>query len=58
MPENTNITPGKHFDDFIAQPLNEKKLVVLRNLLAEGERSGIAEYDYQTFMQELDNELA
>lgn len=36
---------------------NEKKIAVLRNLLEEGERSGTAEYDYQTLMQELDDEL-
>ena len=36
---------------------NENKIAVLRNLLEEGERSGTTEYDYQTLMQELDDEL-
>lgn len=36
---------------------NEKKIAVLRSLLEEGERSGAAEYEYQTLMQELDDEL-
>lgn len=34
----------------------ETKLSTLRNLLIEGEASGIAEYDYDTFLNELDNE--
>ena len=32
----------------------EKKLKVLRQLIAEGRNSGIAEYDYESFMAELD----
>jgi len=36
---------------------NENKIAVLRSLLEEGERSGTTEYDYQTLMQELDDEL-
>jgi antitoxin ParD1/3/4 len=34
---------------------NENKLAVLRQLLTDGEASGIAEYNYETFMDELDN---
>ncbi|WP_257264247.1 type II toxin-antitoxin system ParD family antitoxin [Endozoicomonas sp. ONNA2] len=34
----------------------ETKLHTLRNLLIEGEKSGIAEYDYDTFINELDGE--
>ncbi|WP_330924894.1 type II toxin-antitoxin system ParD family antitoxin [Candidatus Sororendozoicomonas aggregata] len=34
----------------------ETKLNTLRNLLIEGEESGLAEYDYDTFINELDNE--
>lgn len=33
---------------------SESKLNTLRRLLAEGEQSGIAEYDYQSFIAELD----
>ena len=33
---------------------NESKLNTLRRLLAEGEQSGIADYDYQSFIAELD----
>lgn len=36
---------------------NEHKLAALRRLLEEGEQSGTAEYDYETFMNELDDEL-
>jgi len=32
----------------------ESKLNTLRRLLAEGEKSGIADYDYQSFIAELD----
>ena len=34
----------------------ETKLNTLRNLIIEGENSGIAEYDYDTFISELDSE--
>ena len=34
----------------------ETKLNTLRNLLIEGEDSGLAEYDYDTFISELDSE--
>lgn len=34
----------------------ETKLNTLRNLLIEGEESGLAEYDYDTFINELDSE--
>ena len=34
----------------------ETKINTLRNLLIEGEESGIAEYDYDTFINELDGE--
>ena len=34
----------------------ETKLNTLRNLLIEGEESGLAEYDYDTFIHELDSE--
>ncbi len=36
---------------------NEQKIMTLRNLLEEGERSGTAEYSYESFMNELDDEL-
>jgi len=35
---------------------NEAKLNTLRNLLVEGENSGLAEYDYDTFINELDGD--
>lgn len=34
----------------------ETKLNTLRNLLIEGEESGLADYDYDTLINELDNE--
>lgn len=34
-----------------------RKLATLRRLLEEGERSGTAEYSYEEFMNELDEEL-
>lgn len=34
----------------------ETKLNTLRNLLIEGEESGLAEYDYDAFIDELDSE--
>ncbi len=34
----------------------ETKINTLRNLLIEGEESGMAEYDYDTFINELDGE--
>jgi antitoxin ParD1/3/4 len=33
---------------------NESRLHILRRLLDEGERSGIADYSYETFIAELD----
>ena len=36
---------------------NEQKIITLRNLLEEGERSGTAEYNYESLMNELDEEL-
>ena len=36
---------------------NERKVTVLRRLLAEGESSGTAEYSYEALMNELDDEL-
>jgi antitoxin ParD1/3/4 len=36
---------------------NEQKIMTLRNLLEEGERSGTAEYSYEGLMNELDEEL-
>lgn len=36
---------------------NEGKLAALRHLLTEGEKSGTAEYNYEAFMKELDDEL-
>ncbi len=36
---------------------NEQKIMTLRNLLEEGERSGTAEYSYESLMNELDEEL-
>lgn len=34
----------------------ETRLETLRQMLNEGERSGIADYDYESFMTELDSE--
>ncbi len=36
---------------------NETRLHALRKALDEGERSGIADYNYDTFMAELDKEM-
>ena len=36
---------------------NERKIATLRHLLEEGEKSGTAEYKYESFMNELDEEL-
>jgi antitoxin ParD1/3/4 len=36
----------------------EQKLETLRLLIAEGRASGTAEYSYETFMAELDNDLS
>ena len=36
---------------------NERKIAALRHLLEEGERSGTAEYSYESLMNELDEEL-
>ena len=36
---------------------NERKIATLRHLLEEGEQSGVAEYSYESFMRELDDEL-
>jgi len=36
---------------------NEQKMETLRRLLEEGEHSGSAEYSYESFMDELDEEL-
>ena len=36
---------------------NEQKIATLRYLLEEGERSGTAEYSYESLMNELDEEL-
>ncbi|MBA1446712.1 MAG: type II toxin-antitoxin system ParD family antitoxin [Gammaproteobacteria bacterium] len=35
----------------------ETKLETLRKMLDEGEQSGIADYDYDAFMTELDSEI-
>lgn len=77
MARNTSITLGPHFDDFIAEQLEngrynsasevvraglrlleetESRLERLRRLLDEGERSGIAEYSYESVIAELDDE--
>ena len=34
----------------------ETRLEALRQMLDEGEKSGVADYDYEAFMAELDNE--
>jgi antitoxin ParD1/3/4 len=34
---------------------NENKMAALRRMLAEGEQSGRAEYNYKAFLAELDN---
>ena len=36
---------------------NEHKVATLRRLLEEGEKSGSAEYSFESFMNELDDEL-
>ncbi len=36
---------------------SETKLEVLRQMLNEGEQSGVVDYDYQSLMKELDNEI-
>ena len=36
---------------------NDRKIATLRHLLEEGEQSGVAEYSYESFMRELDDEL-
>jgi len=36
---------------------NEQKITALQHLLEEGERSGTAEYSYESLMNELDEEL-
>ena len=36
---------------------NERKIATLRYLLEEGEQSSTAEYSYESFMRELDDEL-
>jgi len=35
----------------------EEKLEALRQMIADGKASGIADYDYESFMAELDEEL-
>jgi len=35
---------------------NETKLEILRTMLAEGEKSGFADYSYENLVKELDNE--
>ena len=35
---------------------NETKLETLRNMLAEGEKSGFSDYSYEKIIKELDNE--
>lgn len=37
---------------------NEQKIATLRHLLEEGEKSGTAEYSYESFMQEMDDEFS
>ncbi|WP_339899130.1 type II toxin-antitoxin system ParD family antitoxin [uncultured Gilvimarinus sp.] len=37
--------------------VNEQKLMTLRRMLEDGENSGVAQYSYDSFMQELDDEL-
>jgi antitoxin ParD1/3/4 len=36
---------------------NERKIAVIRQLLEEGEKSGTAEYSYESLMNELDEEI-
>ena len=36
---------------------NENKVAALRKLMDEGEASGTADYNYESFMDELDDEL-
>lgn len=37
--------------------VNEQKLKTLRRMLEDGENSGVAQYSYDSLMQELDDEL-
>ena len=37
--------------------VNEQKLITLRRMLEDGEKSGVAQYSYDSLMQELDDEL-
>ncbi len=50
MAKNTSITLGSHFDKFIAD-----RIQTLRLMLAEGEKSGFADYAYDKLLRELDN---
>lgn len=36
---------------------NEQKIAALKRILEDGEQSGKADYDYESFMNELDDEL-
>ena len=36
---------------------NEKKIAALRKLLEDGEKSGTAEYSFESLMNEIDEEL-
>jgi antitoxin ParD1/3/4 len=36
---------------------NERKIATLQHLLEEGEKSGTAEYSYESLMNELDDEF-
>ncbi|RUM54949.1 MAG: type II toxin-antitoxin system ParD family antitoxin [Marinomonas sp.] len=71
MAKNTSITLGEHFDSFITSQIEsgrygsasevilenqETKLQSLRQLLVEGEQSGDADYDLDSFINELDRE--
>ncbi len=70
MAKNTSITLGEHFDGFITSQIQsgryrsalrllenqETKLQSLRQLLIEGEQSGDADYDLDSFINELDSE--
>jgi len=70
MAKNTSITLGEHFDGFITGQVKsgrfgsalrllentEARLETLRKMLNQGEQSGIVDYDYDTFMGELDSE--
>lgn len=60
MTKNTSVTLGKHPDLFISQQLETGRYnsasEVIRDLLEEGEKSGYADYSYESLIESLDQE--